>query len=335
MDAKELIGQANAQQPQLIGQFKQAVGSAQLAHAFLFTGPQGRGQMEVAKWLAMRLLCQNIVDGQPDGTCVQCQRIAKDEHPDVIMIAPDGKSIKVEQIRYLRDEFTKTAVEGSQKIFIITGADTMTTSAANGLLKFIEEPIGQQTAILMADNRNQILPTIISRTQVIDFPALGTEQLTTAMLTLGYTAQQAPLVQTLTDSTQTAADWLTDDWFSQIQAAVDELVTAMLQRKELAFTLVQTKLVPLATDSSRQPIILAMLAQAWRDIVLSKTAMITMRFASGELWRNEAQQYPIETVLAVLETILTAPQRLQKNINFQTTVEAAVLESQFKLAGDS
>ena len=76
MDAKELIAQANAQQPQLIAQFKQAVASEQLAHAFLFTGPRGRGQDLVADWLAMRLMCRNVTaDGQPDGMCDQCQRI--------------------------------------------------------------------------------------------------------------------------------------------------------------------------------------------------------------------------------------------------------------------
>ena len=95
MDAKELIAQANAQQPQLIAQFKQAVASEQLAHAFLFTGPRGRGQDLVADWLAMRLMCRNVTaDGQPDGMCDQCQRIASHEHPDVIQLAPDGNSIK-------------------------------------------------------------------------------------------------------------------------------------------------------------------------------------------------------------------------------------------------
>ena len=154
------------------------------------------------------------------------------------------------------------------------------------------------------------------------------------MMALGYSAQQAALVQTLTDSTQLAAEWLIDDWFSDAQTAVDELVTAMLQREESAFTLVQTKLVPLVGDSSRQLIVLAMLAQAWRDIVLIKTVAAASRFNSGELWRTKAQHYRVETMLMVLDIMLAAPQRLQKNISFQTTVEAAVLEGQFKLAGD-
>ena len=334
MDAKELIAQANAQQPQLIAQFKQAVASDQLAHAFLFTGPRGRGQGLVADWLAMRLMCRNVTaDGQPDGMCDQCQRIASNEHPDVIQLAPDGNSIKVDQVRFLRDEFTKTAVEGNQKVFIVAGADTMTSSAANGLLKFIEEPVGQQTAILIAENRAQILPTVVSRTQVVDFPALGPEQMQSSLMAVGFNATQAELVRTLTDSSEVAAEWLVDDWFQQAEQAVGNLVTATLKKDDTAFTMVQTNLVPLAGEPARARVLLAMMAQAWRDILLSRTSDVPVRFSAGSTWQRDGQRYTTATLLAVLDIVLAAPQRLQKNINFQTTVESTVLESQFKLAG--
>lgn len=334
MDAKELIAQANAQQPQLIAQFKQAVASEQLAHAFLFTGPRGRGQDLVADWLAMRLMCRNVTaDGQPDGMCDQCQRIASHEHPDVIQLAPDGSSIKVDQVRYLRDEFTKTAVEGNQKVFIVSGADTMTSSAANGLLKFIEEPVGQQTAILIAENRAQILPTVVSRTQVIDFPALGPEQMRTSLEAVGFTPAQAELARTLTDSVDSAAEWLVDDWFNSAEKAVSDIVTGTLKGDDTTFTHVQTALVPLAGEPARARVLLAMLAQAWRDILLGRTGDASVRFPGASEWQRLSQRYTTAKLLEVLDIVLAAPQRLQKNISFQTTVESTVLESQFKLAG--
>ncbi|MCT0485022.1 DNA polymerase III subunit delta' [Weissella paramesenteroides] len=332
MNAKKLIARVMALQPQLIAQLQKALASQQLAHAFLFTGPAGRGQELVADWLAMRLMCQHVTaDGQPDGTCDQCQRIVQHEHPDVIEVHPDGKSIKVDQVRFLKEEFTKTAVEGQQKIFIVSGADTMTTSAANGLLKFIEEPAPGQTAILIAENRAQILPTIISRTQVIAFAAVGNEQFEEELLSLGYHADEVSLVQSLTDSKVVAEEWLTDDWFRQATQATSSLVSAILKNSDQAFTLAQTLYVPLAIDIAHGKTLLMMLAQAWRDILLLKTGVQNSHFAND--WSHEVQHFETKTLLAVINIVLSAPQRLEKNINFQTTLEATILESQFKLAG--
>ncbi|MFC6179177.1 DNA polymerase III subunit delta' [Weissella sagaensis] len=332
MDAEELIARVNDLQPRLIAQLQKASASQQLAHAFLFTGPAGRGQTLVADWLAMRLMCPNIdEDGQPDGTCHQCQRITNHEHPDVIEIKPDGKSIKVDQVRFLKEEFTKTAVEGQQKIFIINGADTMTSSAANGLLKFIEEPAPGQTAILIAENKAQLLPTIVSRTQVINFTNVSPQQFKVVLRNMGYADNQIPLVQSLTDSAQVAKDWLIDDWFTQVSEAVSTLAIAMLENSNQAFTQVQTTCLALAGEQADKQTILMMFAQVWRDILLTKSGIQTNHFAKD--WTQLVKRYDETTLLAVVNIVLAAPQKLQKNISFQTTLEATILESQFKLAG--
>ncbi|SCC01068.1 DNA polymerase III subunit delta' [Weissella bombi] len=332
MNAEELIAHANDLQPQLIAQLQKASASQQLAHAFLFTGPAGRGQALVADWLAMRLMCPNVdANGQPDGTCHQCQRIANHEHPDVIEVKPDGKSIKVDQVRFLKAEFTKTAVEGQQKIFIINGADTMTSSAANGLLKFIEEPAPGQTAILIAENKAQLLPTIVSRTQVINFTNISQKQFATALSDAGYSEIQIPLVQSLTDSVQVAQEWLVDDWFSQVSQAIVTLAETMLKNSNQAFAQVQMTFVPLADSQESKQMILMMFAQAWRDILLTKAGVQANHFAKD--WTPLVQRYDEATLLDVAKIVLAAPQKLQKNINFQTTLEATILASQFKLAG--
>ena len=102
---KNIVGQDYT-----IKMLQNAIIHDKISHAYLFTGPRGRGQGLVADWLAMRLMCRNVTaDGQPDGMCDQCQRIASNEHPDVIQLAPDGNSIKVDQVRFLRDSCNKNA----------------------------------------------------------------------------------------------------------------------------------------------------------------------------------------------------------------------------------
>lgn len=324
------------QQPQLVAHFKHMVQAGTLAHAFLFAGPDGRGQLPLAKWLAMRLFCQHVdANGNPDGTCVDCVRIAKGEHPDVLELAPTGQRLKIDQIRQLRSEFTKKAVEGQQKVFIIRGADTMTTSAANSLLKFIEEPVGQQTAILLAENRQQLLPTIISRTEVIEFPRVAAQDFHQQVMDLGYSDEESYLVQALTDSLTEARNWLEDDWFASAVRAVTQLVTELLQGDLTAFTTVQTNIVPLASDRSRAKTLMAMVVQAWRDLLMQRLVPSQQQphfVALTNQWAPLAEVVPTDVILTVLEQALSMQQRWQLNISFQATLEAFVLTSQLTLA---
>ena len=80
--------------------------------------------------------------------CVNCKRIKNGNHPDVHIVEPDGLSIKIEQIRSLRTEFSKSGVESKKKLYVIIDAEKMTIPAANSLLKFLEEPIRKRQLFL-------------------------------------------------------------------------------------------------------------------------------------------------------------------------------------------
>lgn len=323
----QIMETAHAQQPKLVTQFKHAIESNQLAHAFLFSGPAGRGQLDVATWLAMRLLCEApVASGDPDGTCVNCLRIANDEHPDVLVVRPEGKSLKIDQIRALKDEFSKKAVESNQKVFIIVGADTMTTSAANGLLKFMEEPAGPQTAILIAEHRSQMLPTIISRTQVIEFNAGDAAQLEQQLLAVGFSSSELTLVKLLTDSVQEAESWLEEDWFKQAHETIMKLMVALLSKQGSAISLIQTDMMALAKTQEQQNTLLDMFAQAWRDQMMRQLMTDYQMSFSGV-----KETAPLPAIMDILDNMTTARQRRQLNVNFQTVMEALVLEVQFKL----
>ena len=125
-------------QPAIITRFQKILLNKELAHASLFVGPGGSGKMSIAQWLSLRLFCLHPQDNKPDLTCDECQRILSGNHPDIVYAAPEGRQIKVDEIRHLKAEFSKSAVEGNKKIFIIKDADKMTNGAANSLLKFIE-----------------------------------------------------------------------------------------------------------------------------------------------------------------------------------------------------
>ena len=95
------------------------------------------------------------------------KRIDDNNYPEIKIIEPDGMLIKKKQLLNLQQEFSMVAVEGSKRIYVIRDADAMRGEAANSMLKFLEEPNNNIMAILMTNNFNAILPTIISRCQII------------------------------------------------------------------------------------------------------------------------------------------------------------------------
>src|SRR5699024_877840 len=119
-----------------------------MSHAYLLQGENGTGKEAIALLIAKGLFCERD-SLEPCNTCLSCSRIASGNHPDVHWIAPQEQSIKKEQIEHLQKEFTYSGFESNQKVYIIEDAETLTINASNRILKFLEEPKIQTTAILL------------------------------------------------------------------------------------------------------------------------------------------------------------------------------------------
>ena len=239
--------QAERLQPAISQRLKKTMVQGELAHAYLFAGPSGSGKKALAQWMALRLFCEQPQAGEPDGTCSECQRILSGNHPDVVTAAPEGRQIKVDTIRRLKAEFTKSGVEGSQKLFIIEDAEKMTTSAANSLLKFIEEPLPGIYILLLTTNKSAVLPTIRSRTQIIELQPLPKkilqEMLDQAEIPVGLQS----IALGLTDSTARIKEWMEDDWLNQAVQAVVQWYKEGGSADLLAFVTYQTMLLKVSS----------------------------------------------------------------------------------------
>jgi DNA polymerase III subunit delta' len=155
-----------------------------LPHALLFVGMAGIGKQSMAMAMAMALNCQNPIPLSEDtwaegsfssdglgscGQCRSCRKISADLHPDMIKISASGSTIRIEQIRRLCDTLTLKPFEAAMRIALIADAHTMTPSAANALLKVLEEPPPRTILILTALHGSGLLPTIVSRCQIVRF----------------------------------------------------------------------------------------------------------------------------------------------------------------------
>jgi len=147
---------------------KNSVKKNRNSHAYLFE-TRGYGKsLDFAIAFAKYLLCPNHhANKEESKDCFVCNQIEATSFPELKIIEPDGATIKKEQLLELKDEFNKKSINSDKKVYIINGAEKLNPSSSNSLLKFLEEPEENIVAILITDNKFQLLDTIISRCQIV------------------------------------------------------------------------------------------------------------------------------------------------------------------------
>ena len=156
---------------QAVALLQRAVSSRQPSHAYLFHGPKGIGKRALAGLFAQGLFCQG--DGPPCGSCKACLKFEKGAHPDFSVVKkPGDKSfIVVEQIRALREEIYVRPNEADYRVVLLESCEDMNPSAANALLKVLEEPPPYGVFLLTAGNKGLLPETIDSRCVTVElFP---------------------------------------------------------------------------------------------------------------------------------------------------------------------
>ena len=136
-----------------------------LPHAMLFLGSEGLGKGRFMAWLAEYLLCQKPGAEGACGHCKSCSLVGAGSHPDLLQVVSEKASIGVDLIRQVIERLSETAHQQGARVVLIEHVQLMTESAANALLKTLEEPGQQCFLLLSADSKAQLLPTIISRCQ--------------------------------------------------------------------------------------------------------------------------------------------------------------------------
>lgn len=149
-------------------QFLKVWQQQRLPHAILMTGAKGLAKTDLALAIARYSLCLKPAELTACGHCHSCQLFSAGAHPDHLLIEPEeaGKTIKIDQIRALKDKQSLTPNISAWKTVVIHPAHKMTTSASNSLLKLLEEPPAQTLLILVSSQPQQLPVTIRSRCQL-------------------------------------------------------------------------------------------------------------------------------------------------------------------------
>ncbi len=146
---------------------------ARLPPAMLFAGPEGVGKKTLALSLAALVNCENPVADDLCERCASCVKAAAGHHPDILLFQPEKNLIRIEPMREMSREAHFRPFEGRIRFFIIDRAERMNESAANSILKTLEEPPETSRIILISAFPQRLLPTVRSRCQVFLFQLLG------------------------------------------------------------------------------------------------------------------------------------------------------------------
>jgi DNA polymerase-3 subunit delta' len=301
-----------------------------LAHAYLFIGPEGSGKKDTAVHFAKMILCESSGDNKPCGICSHCRRIESGNYPDLSVLEPEGQTIKIQQIREIQRSFALKAMESTRKIYIVTKAEQMTQEAANALLKFLEEPATPVVAILLASQKQGLLPTIISRCQIIPFDRVSPAFIQQQLEAEGVPAHKARFLSHIKESLQSAREFSGHERFAEIANLVVQLTEEMNSSRGNPLFLIQEKISKPNWGADEVESFLDCLAWWYRDVL-----NVQMGFAERIVYENQlarihsqADLARSENLVQKVETVLSAKKRLQSHANQQLALEHMVLKLQ-------
>ncbi|MDI2585662.1 DNA polymerase III subunit delta' [Psychrobacillus sp. NEAU-3TGS] len=317
-------------QPVAIKQIQSLIQKKRVGHAYIIEGAKGTGKVKVMQFFVQLILCENPTQNVPCETCRSCKRLKSNNHLNFKELEPDGQFIKRGQIDDLIQEMSKTAIETGRKIYVIHHADQLNASAANTLLKFLEEPQSEITAILLTDRMHALIPTIRSRCQHISLAAMPQSVLKQRLVEQGITDSMASTVCRMTNQVEEAIVLAKDEHFGLARKSVLKLVEASGKSVQDALMCIHEDFGPLLKEKEQAEQALDLLLFAYRDIVAIKASNVAVCTYPDMIpyWNQVALHTTYEQLSKQLEIILHAKQNLHKNMNRTLMMEQLMLNLQ-------
>ena len=208
----------------ILALFNKIVSSQKIANAYLFIGESGFGKEFMAKYFAMMINCKS--GSKPCLSCPSCIQMISGNHPDIFFIEPDGISIKVETLRnvVINNAYVKP-YNSYKKIFIIKEAEKMTEQAQNSILKTLEEPPEYGLFILTSSKMDGLLPTIVSRCEIIRFTRESDEVIEDYLINeKKIDRSKAKKIASIANGNYGKANLLIDEGYSRIRSELGDIL---------------------------------------------------------------------------------------------------------------
>lgn len=300
-----------------------------MRHAYLFAGPPGLGRRTLALRFAQALNCQTPSEpGVPCGECRDCKQIASMQHPDLTIVQADaeGGTMKVDQIRDARKTLTYKPYQSKYRVALFLRFHEANDSAANALLKTLEEAPSYAVLILTADNPEQLLPTIISRCEVLRLRPLNVAEIQTALEDKGYEARQSKLIAHISGGRFGYARHLleSESMLDERDARLNDLQTLISASRVEKFAYADK--LSRDKDSMRQAILIWL--SYWRDVML-RTAQAETPLVNVD--RNleiedVASRMDLSAARKTVTGLENTLEKMDRNVNTRLLAEVLLLD---------
>jgi len=305
-----------------------------LRHAYLFVGPQGVGRRTLALRFAQAVNCtQSPGSGEFCDTCRDCRQIQSMTYPDLSILEPlEGhKDILIDQVRALQHTLALASYAASYRIALLLDFQRATTQAANALLKTLEEPPERVILLLTADTLESLLPTIVSRCEVIRLRPSSLESAQTFLQSeRGLTAEKADLIAHLSGGRIGAALQMAEDP-SELERRREHMVTflSLLSAKRVERFKLAAKIGrPYDTARQKAGEVLPIWLSFWRDVFI-RALGAALPLVNVDLEAQvalTARQLSAESARALVIAHEKAFQQMDAYANVQLLVETLMLQ---------
>ncbi|AGB40082.1 DNA polymerase III, delta' subunit [Halobacteroides halobius DSM 5150] len=322
MSFSEVLGQDLA-----VSILKNSLQQGRLSHAYLFTGVEGVGKDTTAFEFAKAINCKGQANDACD-SCISCRKAASGNHPDIKVLKPDGSSIKIDQMRSFQQEILYKPYESEKKVYIIHQTEKMTPEAANSLLKTLEEPPEHGIIILLTNNINQLLPTVISRCQLVRFNRVS-NHLIKKRLSENYklSEQEEELITSLATGKIKEAIALVEE--KEKLKKREDIIKLILSFKDLDCLQVFRIVEKLTEYKDQIDQILHMVLVWYRDLLLLKLKkeeqVINIDYM--EELKEEVAITSVEQAEKIIQLVEETKNKIRTvNVNLQLTLEVMLLK---------
>jgi DNA polymerase-3 subunit delta' len=300
-----------------------------LRHAYLFAGPPGLGRRTLALRLAQALNCEKpIALGEPCLVCRTCKQTEAMQHPDlaVIQAESEGGILKVDQVREVQHSLSLKPYQSKYRVAIFLRFQEANDNAANALLKTLEEAPAHAVLILTADSPEQLLPTIVSRCEILRLRPLPVAAIEADLLERGLEPERARLLAHISGGRPGYARRLVDDssLLEKREERLNDLQTLLPSPRVEKFAYADK--LSKDKDGMRQTILIWL--SYWRDVMLrvaqAETPLINVdrnmeiEFLAGRL--------DLSTARRVVNDLEGALEKMERNVNSRLLAEVLLLD---------
>lgn len=295
-------------QKKVIKLFQNSFKKNRLVHTYLFEGAKGTSKLDAAYYFAAMILCK--AKDKPCLECDDCKKVIREVHPSIFLITPDNGIIKKEQVDQLEREFSLTAIDEGKRVYIIQDIDKANASAANSLLKFLEELEGDNYGILITENINAVIPTIRSRSQIVFFDQLPAIAVAEELIAKGVDEETSHILSTISNSV--------DDCLALIN---EGMVLDLIElAKNLAISYVRKDKPPLLVLYEEGDFLLKETDKKYHNLFLDLLIMIT----------NDKLYYNLNQINKIIFKDLMALLGLYLDVDYENILKEAEILLEFK-----